>query len=53
VILVRLKLLDHVKTDPVARRLLANTIRYAAASIRPGLEDRCVGRSIDPITPPG
>ena len=52
VILVRLKLMDHVKTDPVARRLLANIIRYAAASIRPGLDDRSVGRSIDPVTAP-
>jgi len=52
VILVRLRLLEHLKSDPVARRLLANVIRYAAASIRPGLEERCVGRCFDPITAP-
>ena len=52
VILVQLNLLREVHRNPTARRLLRNILSYAAASIRPGLDDRCVGRCIDPITKP-
>jgi len=52
VILVQLRLLSEARRNPTARRLLRNILAYAAASIKPGLDDRCVGRCIDPITKP-
>jgi Glycosyl hydrolases family 2, sugar binding domain/Glycosyl hydrolases family 2, TIM barrel domain/Glycosyl hydrolases family 2 len=52
VLLVQMDLLAHAKANPVARRLLRNLLAYARSSIKPGLEDRCIGRCIDPITAP-
>jgi len=52
VLLVQLKLLDHVDKDPVARRLLRNLLEYAYASIRPGMDECSLGRPMDPITAP-
>ena len=52
IISVHLDLLGNAGGDVAARRILRNLVAYATRSIRPGLEDRCVGRYMDPITAP-
>lgn len=43
--------LQKALTNPVAKRLLSNIIRYAASLIKPGGGERLLSRCIDPVNP--
>jgi hypothetical protein len=50
-IVCNLKVLDHLGKNPIADRIFANLIDYAATLIKPGLEHKLLNRCIDPLKP--
>ncbi len=52
IIMVQMPLVKRAAADPVARRILRNLVEYAHSQIKPGLDDRSVGRCMDPIDEP-
>lgn len=49
IILCQMQLVNEARGNPVAARLLANLIRYTAAQVKPGGDERLLSRCIDPV----